>query len=84
MVGESFIFTWITQRSRSLWPAAFLHGTHNTLIQLVLTPATRDTGHTAWIIDEFGIGLPITALIAAIIIWRIHARPQTELRPGQA
>jgi len=79
VVGESFIFTWITQRSRSLWPAAFLHGAHNTLIQLVLTPATQDTGHTAWIIDEFGIGLPITCVIAALIVWRLNAndRPTT-------
>jgi len=76
VIGESFIFTWITQRSRSLWPAAFLHGAHNTLIQLVLTPATRDTGRTAWIIDEFGVGLVITCLIAAFVVWRKHTAEQ--------
>ena len=70
VVGESFIFVWITRRSRSLWPAAILHGAHNTLIQLVLTPASRDTGRTAYIIDEFGLGLVITCVIAAVIVWR--------------
>ena len=70
VVAESFIFTWLTRRSRSLWPAAFLHGAHNTLIQLVLTPASRDTGPTAYVIDEFGVGLVITCAIAAVIVWR--------------
>ena len=74
VVGESFIFVWITRRSRSLWPAAFLHGAHNTLVQLVLTPASRDTGKTAYVIDEFGIGLVITCVIAAVIVWRKNAR----------
>lgn len=82
VVGESFIFTWLTQRSRSLWPAAFLHGAHNTLIQLVLTPATRDTGRTAWIIDEFGIGLVVTCTIAAIIVWRMHAADKPAAAAG--
>jgi len=73
-VGESFIFTWLTRRSRSLWPAVFLHGAHNTLIQLVLTPLSRDTGRTAWVIDEFGLGLAITGLLAAVIVWRLARR----------
>ncbi|MDQ6622212.1 MAG: CPBP family intramembrane metalloprotease, partial [Verrucomicrobiota bacterium] len=33
VVAESFLFAWITLRSRSLWPAAFLHGSHNLWIQ---------------------------------------------------
>ncbi len=73
VVAESFIFTWITRRSDSLWPAAFLHGAHNTLIQLVLTPASRDTGRTAYVIDEFGLGLVVTGVIAAVIVWRKNA-----------
>ena len=76
VVGESFIFVWITRRSRSLWPAAFLHGAHNTLVQLVLTPASRDTGQTAYVIDEFGLGLVITCVIAAVIVWRKNAREE--------
>lgn len=74
VTSQSFVYTWLTLRSRSLWPAAFLHGAHNTLIQLVLTPATRNTGPTPYVIDEFGVGLVVTCVIAAVVVWRLHRR----------
>ena len=70
VVADSFILAWLTLRSGSLWPAAILHGSHNLIIQSVLTPMTRDTGPTKYIIDEFGIGLVITIAIGAIVVWR--------------
>jgi CAAX protease family protein len=70
VVADSFILAWITLRSDSLWPAAILHGSHNLIIQSILTPMTRDTGPTKYIIDEFGIGLVITITLGAIIVWR--------------
>ncbi|HSH39323.1 MAG TPA: type II CAAX endopeptidase family protein [Chthoniobacterales bacterium] len=70
VIAESFIYTWLTLRSGSLWPAALLHGSHNLWVQSILTPLTRDTGPTEYIIDEFGIGLVITAVIAAFVCWR--------------
>jgi membrane protease YdiL (CAAX protease family) len=69
VVAESFIFAWLTLRSGSLWPAALLHGSHNLWIQSILTPLTRDTGPTEYIIDEFGVGLVITTVIGALIVW---------------
>ncbi|MEY2497140.1 MAG: protease family protein [Verrucomicrobiota bacterium] len=74
VVADSFILAWLTLRSRSLWPAAILHGSHNLFIQSILTPLTRDTGPTMYLIDEFGIGLVITIVIGAIIAWRSFAR----------
>ena len=70
VVAFSFILAWLTLRSGSLWPAAIFHGSHNLFIQSILSPLTRDTGITKYIIDEFGIGLVITTLIGAIIVWR--------------
>ena len=70
VIAESFIYAWLTLRSGSLWPAAFLHGSHNLWVQSILTPLTRDTGPTEYIIDEFGIGLVITCVVVAIIVWR--------------
>jgi membrane protease YdiL (CAAX protease family) len=70
VVAESFIFAWLTLRSGSLWPAALLHGSHNLWIQSILTPLTRDTGPTEYIIDEFGLGLVITTVLGAVIAWR--------------
>ncbi len=79
VIAESFIFAWLTLRSGSLWPAAFMHGSHNLWVQSILTPLTRDTGPTAYIIDEFGIGLLITTVIAAIIVWCKRG----QLRPNE-
>jgi membrane protease YdiL (CAAX protease family) len=73
VVADSFILTWLTLSSRSLWPAAILHGSHNLFIQSIFTPLTSDTGPTRYIIDEFGIGLVITITIGAIIVWRKRA-----------
>ena len=70
VVVDSFILAWLTLRSCSLWPAAIFHGSHNLFIQSILTPLTRDTGPTKYVIDEFGIGLVITVAIAAIILCR--------------
>jgi hypothetical protein len=43
------------------------------LIQLILTPMTNDTGKTAYLIDEFGVGLAITSVVGAVIVWRKRA-----------
>ena len=74
VVADSFILAWITLRSKSLWPAAILHGSHNLFIQSIFTPLTRDTGPTKYVIDEFGIGLVITIGIAAVISSRAFVR----------
>ena len=74
VVSGSFIMAWLTLRARSLWPAAILHASHNLFIQSILTPLTKDTGPTKFIIDEFGIGLVVTVTIGAIIAWRNASR----------
>jgi membrane protease YdiL (CAAX protease family) len=81
VVADSFILAWLTLRSKSLWPAAILHGSHNLFIQSIFTPLTRDTGPTKYIIDEFGIGLVITIGIGAFFAWRSFAR-QRLVNPG--
>jgi membrane protease YdiL (CAAX protease family) len=74
VVADSFILAWLTLRSKSLWPAAIFHGSHNLFIQSIFTPLTRDTGPTKYIIDEFGIGLVVTVSIAALLAWRSFLR----------
>lgn len=76
VVADSFILTWLTLRSNSLWPASIFHGSHNLFIQSIFTPLTRDTGPTKYFIDEFGVGLVITIGIGAVLAWRCLARPQ--------
>jgi membrane protease YdiL (CAAX protease family) len=64
-----FIAAWLRLRSGSVWPAALLHGVHNTIVQQIFTPLTTNTGATDWYIDEFGAALAVTTVIGAIIAW---------------
>ncbi len=82
VIADSYILAWLTLRSRSLWPAAIMHGSHNLIIQSILTPMTRDTGPTKYIIDEFGIGLVITITIGAIIVWKKRRELAIDVVPG--
>jgi membrane protease YdiL (CAAX protease family) len=68
-----FIAAWLRLRSGSVWPAALLHGVHNTIVQQIFTPLTTNTGPTDWYIDEFGTALAVTTVIGAIIAWSKRA-----------
>jgi uncharacterized protein len=65
----SFVFAWMRLKSGSLWTGALLHASHNLYIQGIFTPLTRNTGKTAWYIDEFGAVLPLVAVVFAIYFW---------------
>ena len=70
VVGLAFIFAWMRLKSGSLWTAAMLHASHNLYIQDISTPLTKNTGKTAWFIDEFGVVLPTVVAGFAIYFWR--------------
>lgn len=80
VVGCAFIMAWMRLKSGSLWTAAMLHASHNLYIQNIFTPLTRDTGRTAWFIDEFGAVLPIVVAAFAVYFWRRRG----ELSPTSA
>jgi len=80
VVADSFILAWLTLRSRSLWPAAISHASHNLFIQSIFTPLTRDTGPTKYIIDEFGVGLVVTVGIGAVVAWRLPRKGEAPTR----
>ncbi len=69
VVSISFVFAWMRLKSGSLWTGALLHASHNLYIQAIFTPLTRNTGKTAWFIDEFGLMLPLVTLAVAIYFW---------------
>jgi membrane protease YdiL (CAAX protease family) len=69
VISMSFVFAWMRLKSGSLWTGAILHGSHNLYIQGIFTPLTRNTGKTAWFIDEFGCVLPLVAAAFAIYFW---------------
>jgi membrane protease YdiL (CAAX protease family) len=69
VISISFVFAWMRLKSGSLWTGAILHASHNLYVQGIFTPLTRDTGKTAWFIDEFGAILPLVALLFGIYFW---------------
>jgi len=69
VISISFVFAWMRLKSASLWTGALLHASHNLYIQGFFTPLTRDTGKTAWFIDEFGAILPIVTIAFAVYFW---------------
>lgn len=70
VVAIAFVFAWMRLKSGSLWTGAMLHASHNLYIQAVFTPLTRNTGKTAWFIDEFGAVVPVVTVFFAIYFWR--------------
>jgi uncharacterized protein len=69
-VGISFPFAWLRLKSGSLWTAVILHAAHNIFIQAFFTPLTGPTRWSAYVIDEFGIGLALAAVVVAYLFWR--------------
>jgi membrane protease YdiL (CAAX protease family) len=74
VVAMSFVMAWITLKSRSFWPAALLHSTHNLFVQAVFDGATIETPSTNWWTGEFGAGLVVTISIAAFVLVRSSKR----------
>lgn len=85
VISLSFIFAWMRLKSGSLWTGAILHASHNLYIQAIFTPLTRNTGKTAWFIDEFGCVVPIIAVAFALYFWsRRKELPDARTEPALA
>lgn len=74
VVGISFPFAWIRLRSKSLWPAAILHASHNLFIQGFFDRVTVDTGITKYLVSEFGAALAVVAVITGYVFWRLRTQ----------
>ncbi len=70
-VGFSFMLAWFRLKTGSVWPAMFLHASHNVFVQTIFTPLTADTGLTRFVVGEFGVGLAVGYLTAAILFWKL-------------
>jgi len=83
VISSSFLYTWLRQRSGSVWPPALLHAAHNLLVQSVFDAATVNRNGAFYLTTEFGAGIALfTILVAWLILGRksepgaaIHASP---------
>jgi len=71
VVAFSFIFTWLTIKSKSLFPAVILHGTMNLYNQQIFTPLTEINPENPWFVrDESTILTFVLILFALYFILR--------------
>ena len=73
VLSIAVLFAWIRLKSKSVWPCALLHASHNAIIQTFFDQITTERGHTKYFISEFGVALVIPTLIIAIWCWRHSA-----------
>lgn len=77
VIAMAFLMGWLRLRSRSLWPCAVLHASHNLFIQAILDALTRPDMKAVHITTEFGFGLAITIAVTAFYL--IHRHPLTSV-----
>ncbi|MEW6180193.1 MAG: type II CAAX endopeptidase family protein [Chloroflexota bacterium] len=77
VLGISFTMAWMRLKSGSLWPAVFLHASHNIFIQGVFTPLTGQSSLSPFLIDEFGLGLALIGILLIWTFWRKRAEVAT-------
>jgi len=70
VLGINTVFSWLCLKSKSWWPAAIMHASHNVFVQSVFTPLTLQGKTTPFIIDEFGVGLALAGIVLAVIFLR--------------
>lgn len=69
VMGVSFFYTYLRQRTGSVWPAAILHAASNSA-QTLFEALTRDTGPTPYLTYEYGIGFVIVIWALLAVFWK--------------
>ena len=70
IISMSFIMTYYTFKSNSLWPAVLFHAVSNVYIQKIFPPLTRKIEGTEHWLGENGIMFAIVTLGFGIYFWR--------------
>lgn len=70
IISMSFIITYYTFKSRSLWPAVIFHAVSNVYIQKIFPPLTRETEGSEYWLGENGIMFALVTFVFAIYYWR--------------
>ena len=68
VIATAYVMGYLRTRSGSIWPCVLLHATHNTFVQGLFDPLTAPVGWAKYITTEFGVGLAVTEVIAAVVI----------------
>lgn len=70
IISMSFIMTYFTFKSKSLWPAVIFHAVSNVYIQKIFPPLTTEFEGTEHWLGENGIMFAIVTFAFGIYFWR--------------
>ena len=70
IISMSFIMTYYTFKSKSLWPAVIFHAVSNVYIQKIFPPLTTEIEGTEYWLGENGIMFAIVTFAFGIYFWR--------------
>ncbi|WP_276389415.1 CPBP family intramembrane glutamic endopeptidase [Eudoraea chungangensis] len=70
IISMSFIITYYTFKSKSLWPAVIFHAVSNVYIQKIFPPLTRKIEGSEYWLGENGIIFAMVTFVFAIYYWR--------------
>lgn len=70
IISMSFIMTYYTFKSKSLWPAVFFHAVSNVFVQKIFPPLTVKIEGTEHWLGENGIMFAIVTFIFGMYFWR--------------
>jgi uncharacterized protein len=68
-VAISFAQAWLRLKTDSVWPAIFLHASHNLWMQSILSPLTSDREYTKWVAGDLGLAFVVVAAVVAVVFW---------------
>ncbi|CAN5389571.1 hypothetical protein BH11BAC3_BH11BAC3_02440 [soil metagenome] len=66
----TFVMTYYTFKSKSLWPAVIFHAVSNVYIQKIYPPLATKIEGTAYWLGENGIMFAIMSFVFGIYYWR--------------
>jgi membrane protease YdiL (CAAX protease family) len=73
------VMAWLRTVSRSLWPPAVLHASHNLLVQGVFDAGTTAGPWSGYLTGEFGVGLVLTI---GVVAWLMVKNRSLAPAPG--
>ena len=76
VISMSFIMTYYTFKSKSLWPAVIFHAVSNVYIQKIFPPLTIEIKGTEHWLGENGIMFAIVTLVFGLYFWRKALKEQ--------
>lgn len=68
VIAMAYLMGYLRLRSGSIWPCVLIHASHNTFVQGIYDQLTAPVGMSKYITSEFGAGLALSIVIAAVIV----------------